>query len=231
MKKIILLFTILFSGIIIYAQRVQRVTVGGNGATLNFGLLLPQNVVFHVDQNGVMGEWGVDRYADRQMNNNIQRPLDKFEGKTDNYKETEDSAFRGKLKMIGSAIITYYASTDKPHLIGKIKSVGPIKFDYYSNYDDPMSQGKLKLIGSNTITYFGSYENAAIKGKVKSIGGTAFTYFGALEDKAYAGKIKQMGSSTFTYYDSRERTYGPGNVKSGSLFQSQGGLLYFIKNF
>jgi hypothetical protein len=231
MKKIALVFSFISCINFVFAQRVQRVTVGGNGAQLNFGLLLPQNVVVNIDQNGTLGEWGVDRYADRQMNNSTQRRLDKFEGRTDNYKPTEDSAFQGKLKMIGSALITYYASTDKPHLIGKIKSIGSVKFDYYSNYDDPMSQGRLKLIGSNNITYYGSFENNAIKGKVKSIGGTAFTYFGPLEDKAIAGKIKSMGSSNFTYYDSREKTYGPGNIKSGSYFQNLGGLLYFIKNY
>ena len=78
MKKIILLSTILFSAFLINAQRIQRVTIGGNGSSLNFGLVLPQNVVIHIDQNGALGEWGVDKYADRQMNNNIQKPLDKF---------------------------------------------------------------------------------------------------------------------------------------------------------
>ena len=231
MKKIFFLSTIVCCALFLNAQRVQRVTIGGNGTLLNFGLLLPQNVVIHVDQTGALGEWGVDKYADRQMNNNIQKPLEKFEGRTENYKATDDSAFQGKLKMVGSAIITYYASTDKPYLRGKVKAIGPIKFDYYSNYEDPMSQGKLKMIGSNNVTYFGNYENDAIKGKVKAIGGTNFTYFGGLEDKAFAGKIKSLGSATFTYYNSSERNYGPGNIKTGSYFQSQGGLLYFIKNY
>ncbi len=213
-----------------FSQRLSKVIISGNGSTSVFSFLLNENVVLNISQDGSIAEWGVDRYAGRPVDY-IQRKLEGFGGRVDYYNEKDDSAFRGKIKFIGTTQIKYFASYDRVELIGKIKSVGPINFDYYTMLDDAMLTNKVKSIGSANINYYSSFENAAIKGKIKSYGSVSMTYYNSLDDKAFAGKIKTLGSSSFTYYGSQERTYSPGSVKLGNQIQVVNGVHFFVNNY
>jgi hypothetical protein len=230
MKKIYLFFLTTTLVLNVFSQRLSKITISGNGNTSVFSFLLNENVVLNISQEGGIAEWGVDRYAGRPIDY-IQRKLEVFGGRVEYYNEKDDSAFRGKIKFIGSTQIKYFASYDRTELIGKLKSVGSINLDYYTKIDDAMLANKVKSIGSANINYYSSFENAAIKGKIKSYGSISMTYYNSMEDKAFVGKLKTMGNSNFTYYGSQERTYTPGSVKLGNQIQVLNGVTFFINNY
>ena len=229
MKNIFLIFLITTSSILSFGQRVNKITLSGNGATTTFSFLLDENVIFNIAQDGAIGEWGIDKYADRPADY-IQHKLEAFAGRVEYYTNYDNEAFRGKIKYIGRTLFTYYASYDEKYLVGKLKSVGPINLSYYSKYDDVSSDGKLKSIGQMALTYYSSFDNDAYKGKIKTTGNVAFTYYPSLEDKAYAGKIKSINGISYTYYSSMDQQYLRGALKSGNLIQVINGINYFIRN-
>ncbi len=230
MKKIYLITLFSVSILFSFAQRINKVTISNNGTATAIGFLLDQNVIINIKQDGILGEWGVDKYVDRGAAQSSQRPLEAFDGKVDYYTQNEDEAFRGKLKYIGRTLITYYASTDKAYLVGKIKSVGPLKFDYFSNYDDAMLSGKMKTAGPMNLSYYTSFENESIRGKVKSAGTVQLTYFGSLDDKSISGKVKSVNGNTFIYATSQEQDYPKGSLKFGMQIQVVNGITYTVRN-
>ena len=229
MKKV--LFS-LFSLLVVFlanAQRPNKLTLSNNGANVTLRYLLDQNVVLDVNQDGTLGEWGVDRYATRPVDF-TQRRLDNFDGRVEYYNESENEAFRGKIKFIGRTLINYYASTDQDFQVGKIKSIGPIKFNYYTNADDPMQAGKLKIAGALNFSYYSSYENQALRGKVKNAGNVPVTYYSSFDDNVIAGKIKSLNGGTYTYYINQEQNFAKGSLRTGRMIQVINGVTYFIKN-
>jgi hypothetical protein len=229
MKKI---FFSLFSLVIAFsvdAQRANKLTLANNGASITLRYLLDQNVVIDVNQDGTLGEWGVDRYANRPVEF-VQRKLDRFDGRVEYYNESENEAFRGKIKFIGRTLITYYASTDQDFQVGKIKSIGTAKFNYYTNADDAMQAGKLKIAGSLNFSYYNSYENQALRGKVKNAGNVPVNYYSSFDDNVIAGKIKSLNGGAYTYYINQEQNFAKGSLKTGRMIQVINGVTYFIKN-
>jgi hypothetical protein len=229
MKKIFLSFLFLVVAFSINAQRVNKLTISNNGSSVTLRYLLDQSVVLDINQDGTLGEWGVDRYATRPVDF-TQRKLNPFEGRVEYYNESENEAFKGKIKYIGRTLITYYASTDQDFQVGKIKSVGPTKLNYYTNADDPMQAGKLKVAGSMNFSYYSSYENQALRGKVKNAGNVPVTYYSSFDDNVIVGKIKSLNGGAYTYYINKEQNFAKGSLKSGRMIQVINGVTYFIKN-
>ena len=213
-----------------FSQRFNKVNIANNGMSTSIVFLLDQNVLLTVNQDGTIGEWGVDKYADRGASQNMYRKLDPFDGKVDYYSQTENEAFRGKIKCIGRTLITYYSNLDKEFLVGKIKSIGSVKLDYFSNYDDVMLTGKLKSAGSMNFNYFSSFENEAIKGKLKTAGTVNLTYFSSVDDKSISGKVKTLNGNVFTYATTQEPNYSKGSLKAGMMTQMVNGILYSVRN-
>jgi len=101
-----------------------------------------------------------------------------------------DSAFKGKVKTIGTCAITYYSHYDENTKPGKLKSIGTLILDYYSNYDNAALRGKLRFLGSSVLEYYSSLDDEAYRGKLKSIGSTPIVYYSTFDDKLIKGKIK-----------------------------------------
>ena len=70
----------------------------------------------------------------------------------------DDETYKGKLKTVGSIIITYYGLMDDKAYRGKVKNIDRSLFTYYSSYDRPGYSGILKkgspLLYSGGIKYF-----------------------------------------------------------------------------
>jgi hypothetical protein len=229
MKKIIpfLLFSLI--NVISFGQRINKITLADKGNSTTFTILLDENVVINLNQDGSIASWGVDKYAER-TNDYIQRSLEPYNGRVEYYTENDNEALRGKIKFIGRTLITYYPSYDDKIFVGKISAIGPLKINYFTKYDDASSEGKLKSIGQMNLGYYSSFDNDAYKGKIKSTGSVAFTYYASLDDKAYAGKIKTVNGNLFQYYSSLDQPYLKGVIKSGNQIQVINGIIYWIKN-
>ena len=230
MKKIILASVLALISFFGFAQRVNKITLSDKGASTSVGVILDENVLVMVSQDGTITDWGYDKYAGR-TNDYIDRKLEAFEGRKEYYNtENDNEAFRGKIKYIGKNLITYYASYEEKSFVGKIKSIGPLKVDYYTNYEDASIQGKIKSVGQLPFAYYTSFDNEAYRGKIKSTGNVSFTYYSSLDDKAYAGKVKSMNGVSFTYYSSIDQSYLRGAQKTGNTIQVINGITYWVKN-
>lgn len=226
--KRLLLFLLLFP-VIVQAQRISRITLAGQGSQNTVTFLLNEDVVIHLTQNGAIESWGVDFYAERN-NDYIPRPLRPYNGRTENYTQYDNEAFRGKIKYIGGTLITYYASFDEKHLVGKVKSIGPIAIQYNSIYDDPSSEGKIKKVGQLAFSYYSAFDNTAFQGKLRSTGSVNITYYSSMDDKLISGKIKSLNGVPFTYYTSMDQVNLRGAMRSGNLIQNINGITYIIRN-
>lgn len=229
MKKLVVTIVISAFAFTAFSQKLSKVTISNNGNNIMAAMLLEQNVVIAISQDGMIAEWGIDKYADRRADY-IERVLEKFEGRVEYYKDNDNEAYRGKIKFIGSVQIKYYDSFEDEMLAGKIKSIGAVSFDYYNKYEDVTSKGKLKSIGAVTFAYYSPYENEAYRGKIKNAGNVAITYYSSLDDKAYAGKIKTMNGGTFTYYSSQDTNFPIGAMKAGRQIQYINGVSYIVRN-
>ena len=230
MKKILISAFLLVTVAFVSAQRINKISVSNKGSNTTVSVLLSENVMVNVNQDGNIVEWGVDKYADRGATNNVYRKLTPYEGRVEYYTDKDNEAFRGKIKSIGSTIITYFASFEEASMVGRIKSIGAQKFGYYTKYDDATSAGKLKSIGSSNFVYYSSFENDAIKGKIKNAANVVFTYFSSMDDKSIAGNFKSVNGSAFEYYTTQDPYHSKGSLKSGNQLQVIGGITYLIAN-
>lgn len=227
MKKILLATVSFFVFVNGFSQSLSKITINGNGQIEIFAFALPENVQLYLTKDGNLHKWGFDKYIGYQENYNNE--LEPYVGRVEYYSENDDAALRGKVKYIGSTLLTYFASYENAALKGKLKAIGSINFDYYLDYDDAAYRGNLKKIGTNDINWYASYENADIKGKLKNIGPTSLTYYGSFEDKACRGKIKSIGQYSITYYSSFEQYSG--SMKTGTTVMNVAGIKYYVKNY
>lgn len=217
-----LLFSILSS-----SQELRQVTFS-NGANLSyFSLLVDQNVLIRVSEDGKILEWGTEVMSDRY--NYYAPKLQSYMGRVEYYGLEADSVSRGKIKSIGTAYITYYGANATPEKIGKPMFIGSLQMDYYSNYEDKLLKGKLKMIGSLLLDRYSSIENEAYRGKLKSVGNTAIVYYSVFDDRVNAGKIKSIGGVQYVWYSTFDRVELRGALKSNNYRQDIAGVTYILR--
>lgn len=226
MKKF---FILLFSFAICFfggAQTLKYIIFSGGSELSSIGFITDQKIIIKISQDGTVQEWGYDAEPGRFYS----KPglLQPYMGRVEYYGQQYDSAFRGKVKSIGTANITYYASFEKTNLVGKIKSIGNLTLNYFSDFDNETLRGKLKSAGSYQFTYFASHENEAYRGKIKSVGSSQLTYYSSFDDKLIRGKIKSIGPYKYEWYTSAQITRYRGGLKSGAVNQVIEGVVYVI---
>ena len=212
-----------------FTQSINKITIADNGNVEKIGFEVETDVILNISTDGSIMNWGYDVFKSRGGENYMDR-LDPYVGRVEYYAETDNEAFRGKIKSIGRTTITWYASYENDAFKGKIKSIGSMAIKYYETYEDKAFQGKIKSIGSNNVTWYASYNNEAYRGKLMSIGSTQFTYYSNTDDKAYRGKIKSLGGTPFTFYSSYDLPEYRGRMKSGNQLQFINGIKYFVRN-
>ena len=229
MKKNILLISILFFAVNGFSQKVDFIALTGYGANESIYYRTSDNVSIVLTKDGNISEYGTD--YPKGFANTWPGRLQQYMGRVDYYGQTDNEAFRGKVKYIGLTMITYYGSYDNEALKGKVKSIGSTQVDYYQSFEDASVKGKLKSIGGTSFTWCGSFENEAIRGRVKSIGNTRFDWYTSFDDKAFSGKVKTIDIYNFTYYSSYETMNGAkGFLKSGFQTKYINGINYYVRN-
>ncbi len=210
-----------------FTQQLSQVTFTYGTGLAWFSVATDQNVLIRISENGKLLEWGTEEQS--LLNSYYySKKLLPYMGRIDYYGPEADSAYRGKVKSIGTCPITYYGSGEYPTKTGKIKSIGKLIFDYYTQFDDKLLTGKIKNIGSSIIAWYTSFDNEAFKGKLKTVGNTSITYYASFDDKLIKGKIKSIGSFNYTWYTSYEqRGYG-GGLKTGAMRQLINTITYIL---
>src|SRR5688572_20338427 len=225
MKKLLVLLLTLNLVSVSYGQQLSGVKFD-NGASLSFfSFLTNQGAIIRVSANGDIMEWGSEVLSERS--NYYSPKLQPFNVRTENYDSRSDSAFRGKLKSIGTCFITYYGAYEEEAKRGKLKSLGSLQLDYYSKYDEKSLQGKLKMAGNLLLEYYRQYENEAFRGKLKSVGSVPIVYYSAFDDKYNAGKLKSIGPVSYTWYSEIDRSKG--SLKSNNYRQQISGITYILQ--
>ena len=209
------------------SQQLGQVTFSGGAVLSYFSFRTDQGVLIRITSDGKVLEWGTEI---KSLRNDYYAPnLQPFMGRVEYYSMESDSAFRGKVKSIGTCLLTYYYSYDTDTKPGKLRSIGTVNFDYYTNFDDKSRQGKIRFAGNLTLEYFSLFEEEVIRGKLKAIGSTSITYYSIFDDKLIRGKIKSIGSVSYTWYSSFDRSDYRGSLKSGSYRQDIGRVSYILQ--
>jgi hypothetical protein len=228
MKKILSLLQLLLLACAAQSQQLAQVSFSNGSSLSYFSLLTDRSVFIRISAEGKILEWGTEEQSLRSSTYYAPR-LQPYMGRVEYYGPEADSLSRGKVKSIGSSIITYYNYYESEERKGKIRSVGSLAFDYFSNYDNKALQGKIKSMGFLNIDYYASYENEALVGKLKAVGSSAITYHSSFDDKFIKGKIKSIGSYTYTWYTSLDRIGLGGSLRSGAFRQNIGDVVYIIQ--
>jgi len=227
MRKFITAIPFLLLATCLHSQQLSQVTFS-NATNLSYiSFLADQVVLIRITEDGKLLEWGTELQS---LRSDYYDPrLQPYMGRVDYYGPESDSAFRGKVKSIGTSTLTYYSSFETDTKVGKLKSVGSLVLDYYSNYDNIALKGKLRFVGNFTIEYYSSIEDEALRGKLKSIGNTPITWYSTFDDKLMKGKVKSIGSVVYTWYSSFDRSDLRGALKSGLYRQNIGGITYILR--
>lgn len=226
MKKNLLTILFLFFTTCNFAQQLGQVTFAEGGKLSYFSFFTNQDVLIRVSEDGKVIEWGIELQSLRSSNY-YEPKLQPYLGRVEYYGEEADSAFKGKIKSIGTAVLTYYNHFETATRIGKIKSVGTTFFDYCDEFFKPVLQGKLRFIGTLQLDYYSSLEDVAFRDKLKSIGNTNITYHSSFDDRLIKGKIKSIGPVTFAWYTSFDlNRYG---LKSGLYRTNISGVTYILQ--
>lgn len=212
-----------------FTQNLSKITIDGNGNIQTIAIRVETNSMLIISETGNVVRWGEDIFTQNGYEN-FEDKLKDYMGRVEYYNNSADEAFRGKLKYLGSLLLTYYASYDGDELRGKLKSIGSTNITYYRNFEDEAVRGKIKTIGNSEVTWYTSFNNPAFKGRLKSVGSTELTYYSNSDDKAYAGKVKSIGGSVFTYYPSFDRQEYRGRMKTGTQVQTFNGVKFFVRN-
>lgn len=210
------------------AQKLSQVTFSGAATLSYFSFITDQDVLIRVSPDGNLMEWGTEVRSDR-ASNYFAPKLQPFMGRVDYYPNDADSAFRGKVKSIGTCMITYYNSLEKDEKPGKLKSIGVVGIDYYTRFENAAYKGKIRFAGNMVIEYYAALENEAFRGKVKSIGNTAIKYHSTFDDKLLHGKIKSIGAVNYNWGTSLDRQEFRGALKSGSYRQLINGITFILR--
>jgi len=218
--------SLLFSSCI-FAQRLSQVSLAGTAGPSYFSLLVDQDVLIRITPDGKIIDYGTELLSQRA--NYYAPKLQPYLGRVEYYGPESDSAFKGKVKSIGTAAITYYGHYETDTKVGKLKSIGTITLDYYTNFDNIAFRGKLRFLGSLILEYYSSLENEALRGRLKAVGNTPIKYYSSFDDKYLRGKIKSIGTLVFEYYSSMDRTELRGSLKSGLYRPNIGGVTYVLQ--
>ncbi len=226
MRRYILLTSFSLVCIVLQAQNIYRVAIFTDGKMGNISIATgSESLIINITANGNLTDWGTEYRSERITD--FTR-LEKYLGRTDYYTNSDNEAYRGKVKYIGNTAITYYASYENDLFKGKIKSIGNLQITYYQPYEDALLKGKINKIGNAELTYFTSFDNEALQGKLKKIGITSLNYYPSFEDKALKGKIKTIGNMQYIYYSSFDRQYA-GSIKSGAQSVFVNGINFYLK--
>jgi len=210
-----------------YSQQLGQVTFSGATDLSYFSFRTDQDVLIRVSVEGKILEWG---HEVKSLRGDYYAPgLQPFIGRIEYYSAESDSAFRGKVKSIGTTILTYYYSYDTDTKPGKIRSIGTLNFDYYSNFDDKSRKGKIRFAGNLILEYHSSFDEELFRGKLKSIGSTPITYYSIFDDKLIRGRIKSIGSVSYQWYTSFDRSDYRGALKTGAYRQDIGSVTYILQ--
>ncbi len=223
-KRLLVALPLVLSALFSRSQELSHVAFTGGTTFASFSFTTDQQVIIKITNDGKVLEWGTE--MDPRRLNYRPGKLEPFMARVDYYGDEADTLSRGKVKSIGTCIITYYGPYETPVRAGKIKTIGHLILDYYSNYENAAYQGKLQTAGSTLFTYYGSYENEAIQGKLKSVGRSQIVYYSTFDDKSIKGKIKSIGGSAYIWYTSNDQYKGA--LRSGSLRQVINGVTYYI---
>ena len=147
MKKFLAVCGFLSLVNILFSQELSQVSFPGGSTLAYFSLLTDREVLIRISENGQVLEWGVEIQSFRSSNY-YARQLQPYAGRVDYYGADADSVSKGKVRSIGSSVITYYGTTEAAWKVGKIRTVGSLLFDYFSNFDNKLQQGKIRFIGS-----------------------------------------------------------------------------------
>lgn len=208
-----------------FSQKLTQVNLAGGLSFFSF--YSDPGVLIRVSPDGNIMDFGTELASDR---GNFYAPkLQPYLGRIERYAPQSDSAFRGKIKSIGTSTITYYGSFEPDYKAGKLKSIGMLMFDYYTNFDNVAYRGKLRFIGSQVLEYYSSVEDEALRGKLKAIGNTSIQYYSSFEDRYLRGKIKSIGSVVIQYYSSQDRVEMRGQIKAGLYRPNVGGVIYILQ--
>ena len=226
MKKIIALLFFCLTQAIVYSQDLVHVIFNGASTISAFSFRTDQGVIIKVSADGKVLEWGTE--MENYRYNYYPGKLLPYMGRVDNYGAEADAASQGKVKSIGTALLTYYPATETEAKAGKLKSIGRVQFDYYDLYENVALKGKLKMADITGFTYYASHENESLVGKLKTVANTALTYYTSFDDKLIRGKIKSIGNYQYTWYTSNSGTGYQGALKSGNIYQIINGVNYII---
>lgn len=222
------LFSILFFlclTALAHAQELHQVSFLRGDNLSYFTVRTEQDVLIRIAADGKVLEWGIEVQAD--WGNYYAPRLQPFMGRVEYYGPESDSAYRGKVKSIGTCFATYYTSYEEEGRRGKLRSLGTLNFDYYSTYDEKSLKGNLKQLGSFSLEYYRSYENEAYRGKLKAIGNMPITYYSAFDDKYNAGKLKSVGPANYVWYSQYDQARG--GLKTNNYRQAVGGLTIVLQ--
>lgn len=227
MKKFLLITPLFFLVVCVYSQQLTQVVFSRGADLSSIGFLTDQSALIRLSVDGKIIEWGKEVKA---LNYDVYAPqLQPFPGRVDYYGAEGDSVSRGKIKNIGTCIITYYGPYETAEKIGKIKSIGALSLDYFSQYENAGLKGKIKQAGSLALDYYGAYENDMIKGKLKLVGSNSIAYYSSFDDKFIRGKVKSIGGVSYTWYTSLDPGGAGGALKSPSYRQNINGVIYIVR--
>jgi hypothetical protein len=228
MKRFILIALLFIIAQCGYSQQLSQVTFSGASSLSYFSFLVDQTVLIRISDEGKILEWGTEEQSIRSTNYYAPK-LQPYLGRIEYYGQDADSAFRGKVKSLGTCNITYYAHYDEPNKAGKVKSLGSLQMDYYSNFDNAAFKGKLRFAGNLVLEYYPSLADDAYKSKLKTVGSTPITYYSTFDDKLTKGKIKSIGTVSYTWYTSFDRSELGGAMKTGTYRLPIGSVTYILR--
>ena len=210
-----------------FSQKLSQVTISGGSNLSYFSFLTDQGILMRVTDEGKLLEWGTELLSER--GNYYDPKLQPYLGRIEYYGQEADSAFKGKIRSIGTCTFTYYSHLEENTKVGKLKSIGTLLFDYYSSFDNAAYKGKLRFIGSSVLEYYSSVDDEAYRGKLKTIANNSITWYSIFDDKLLKGKLKRVGSVPFEWYSSFDKTELRGALKSGLYRQTIGGITYILR--
>ncbi|MBK5273125.1 MAG: hypothetical protein JJE22_19160 [Bacteroidia bacterium] len=226
MKNFSTVILFLLLGSCSYSQQLGQVTFSGGAKLSYLAFLTDQGVLIRVTDDGKIMEWGTE--VQSQRSDYYAPKLQPYMGRIEYYGPEADSAFKGKLKSVGTCTLTYYGHYETATKIGKLKTVGTLNLDYYDNFDNATLRGKLRFIGSQILEYYSPTVDEAFRGKLRSIGNTQITYYSSFDDKAIKGKIKSIGAVSYAWYTSFDLNRS--GLKSSGLYrQNIGGVTYILR--
>ncbi|MGZ8550502.1 MAG: hypothetical protein ACXWV2_07565, partial [Chitinophagaceae bacterium] len=165
MRKLLSALAFLLIGVCAWSQQLSQVTFSGASSLSYFTFITDQDILIRVSEDGKLMEWGTELRSERSSNYYAPK-LQPFMGRVDYYSQEADTILRGKVKSIGTCMLTYYGSYEKDSKPGKLKSIGSAGLDYYTQFENAAFKGKLRFAGPLVLEYYPSLENEAFRGKL-----------------------------------------------------------------